>query len=495
MSLPPSHAAHFTPPRGCRPNRRPLLLAHSYYLRYDEKQIRKMKPYAPLGTLITAALARERGFEVELFDAMLARGVEAFEEKLDQVGPGIVGILEDNFNFLTKMCTLRMRRAALDMIAAARARGCRVVVNGSDAIDRPEVYLEAGADAVIMGEVEAAFLDVVQTWTLDPKASLHDVPGLALAHRPNGSMGAVEARKTGLRLRLDDLDALPFPAWDLVDVDEYRSAWLGAHGRLSWGMVTSRGCPYGCNWCAKPVFGRRYSQRGPANVAEELRLLRERVAPDHVWFADDIFGLTPDWIDDFAREVTLRGARTPFMMQSRVNLMTPRAVDALHEAGAEEVWLGVESGSQKILDAMDKGMEVEQARAATRTLKARGIRACWFIQLGYLGEEREDLEMTRELILAERPDEIGVSVSYPLPGTPFHETVRAQLDGRRNWEETDSLEMLFHGTYTTEFYRLVRDALHAEVEAYRSDDSPLQASWTALWDQEAEYRNSAVLGV
>jgi anaerobic magnesium-protoporphyrin IX monomethyl ester cyclase len=494
MALPSSKAVR-TPSRHTRnPRDRPLLLANSYYLRYDEKQTRKMKPYAPLGTLITAALARQRGFEVELFDAMLAPGVEAFEETLDRVRPNVVGILEDNFNFLTKMCTLRMRRAALDMIGAARSRGCRVVANGSDAVDRPELYLDAGADAVIVGEAESAFLDVVRKWNADPGASLHEVPGLALAHGGNGSVSAADVRRTALRPRLEDLDALPFPAWDLVDVEEYRRAWIGAHGRLSWGMVTSRGCPYACNWCAKPVFGRRYSQRGPANVAEELRLLRERVAPDHVWFADDIFGLTPHWISEFAREVTRRDARTPFMMQSRANLMTPGSVDALQEAGAEEVWLGVESGSQRILDAMDKSMEVEQARAATRTLKSRGIRACWFIQLGYLGEERADLEATRALILAERPDEIGVSVSYPLPGTPFHEKVHSQLNGKRNWEETDSLEMLFHGTYTTGFYRLVRDALHAEVDGYRVGEGPLDGRWDELWEEEAGHRNPAALG-
>ena len=503
MPRPPSRAPQPTS-RGTRsPDRRPLLLAHSYYLRYDEKQTRKMKPYAPLGTLVTAALARERGFEVELFDAMLAPGVEAFEEKLDRVRPDIVGILEDNFNFLTKMCTLRMRRAALDMIVAARARGCRVVVNGSDAIDHPEVYLDAGADAVIMGEVEAAFLDVVDAWTADHDATLYEVPGLALEGtnrkqlRSLGANGTIDApgiHKTAVRPRLEDLDALPFPAWDLVDIEQYRAAWVDAHGRLSWGMVTSRGCPYGCNWCAKPVFGRRYAQRRAVSVAEELRLLRERVAPDHVWFADDIFGLTPDWIDEFAREVTARGARTPFMMQSRANLMTPRAVDALHEAGAEEVWLGVESGSQRILDAMDKSTDIEQIRQATRALKARAIRVCWFIQLGYLGEGREDLEMTRELILAERPDEIGVSVSYPLPGTPFYETVRSQLDGRRNWEETDSLEMLFQGTYTTDFYRRVRDVLHADVDAYRVGAEPLDARWAELWAEEAGHRNRAAIG-
>jgi anaerobic magnesium-protoporphyrin IX monomethyl ester cyclase len=259
-------------------------------------------------------------------------------------------------------------------------------------------------------------------------------------------------------------------------------------------MVTSRGCPYGCNWCAKPVFGRRYAQRTPAHVAEELKQLREQVAPDHVWFADDIFGLTAEWIEEFAAEVKARSARTPFMIQSRANLMTPRTVRALHEAGAEEVWLGVESGSQKILDAMEKGTTIAQVREATRTLKASGVRACWFIQLGYLGELRSDLDLTRELILEERPDEIGVSVSYPLPGTTFYETVRSQLDGKRNWEETDSLEMLFHGTYTTDFYRLVRDVLHAEVESYRLGGSPLNERWQALWDGEAAHRNPTAIG-
>jgi anaerobic magnesium-protoporphyrin IX monomethyl ester cyclase len=325
--------------------------------------------------------------------------------------------------------------------------------------------------------------------------SLGTVQGLALppAEGAAGDLAPSDVRRTGLRPRLQNLDALPFPAWDLVDVERYRAAWTGAHGRLSWNMVTSRGCPYGCNWCAKPVFGRRYSQRSPADVAEELRLLKTEVRPDHVWFADDIFGLTPAWIEAFAEQVTRRGARTPFTIQSRVNLMKPRTVAALEEAGAEEVWLGVESGSQRILDAMEKGTRIEQVREATRNLKGRGIRACWFIQLGYLGESLEDLERTRDLILEERPDEIGVSVSYPLPGTPFFDTVRSHLNGKRNWEETDDLDMLFHGTYTTAFYKWVRDLLHDEVDGYREGGGPLDERWAGLRAEEGRHRNPAVV--
>ncbi|HSJ09049.1 MAG TPA: hypothetical protein VK928_04025, partial [Longimicrobiales bacterium] len=260
-----------------------ILLAHSYYLRLDDKQARKMKPYPPLGTLITAAAVRERGGDVHLFDAMLSAGVHEFATRLDAVDPEVVGILEDNFNFLTKMCTLRMREACLEMVRLASARGCRVVVNGSDANDHPEQYIEAGATAVITGPVEPAFLELVELWAADRNASPESVAGLAWA-RPDGAL-----RLTPARAALTDLDALPLPAWDLVDVARYRNAWRSAHGRFSWNMVASRGCPYGCNWCAKPLFGRRYAQRSAASVAAEMRRLRDEVAPDHVWFADDIF--------------------------------------------------------------------------------------------------------------------------------------------------------------------------------------------------------------
>ena len=286
---------------------RPVLLAHSYFLRYDPKQSRKMKPYAPLSTLIAAALLRRNGRPFAFFDSMLSEGVDEFRDLLHAARPKVVGLLEDNFNFLTKMCTTRMRQAAFEMIAAAKSAGARVVVNGSDAIDQTAAYLHVGADAVILGEAEETFLDVTTRWSEDPDADLSGVPGLAIAG-PAAAPSSI--RRTPPRRTIKDLDALPFPAWDLIDVEQYRIAWTPAHGRLSWNVCTSRGCPYDCNWCAKPVFGRRYTQRSAANVAEELAQLRRAVAPDHVWFADDIFGITPRWIEAFAARgaVPRRGA-------------------------------------------------------------------------------------------------------------------------------------------------------------------------------------------
>jgi anaerobic magnesium-protoporphyrin IX monomethyl ester cyclase len=147
--------------------------------------------------------------------------------------------------------------------------------------------------------------------------------------------------------------------------------------------------------------------------------------------------------------------------------------------------MGVESGSQRILDAMDKGTTVDEVRAATRALRTFGVRACWFLQLGYPGERWDDVVATRDFVRGERPDDIGVSVAYPLPGTKFHAAVRDQLGARTNWEETGDLAMLFQGTYTTSFYRRLRDALHAEAQGVGDE------LWFDLGEEEASQRSHA----
>ena len=433
----------------------------------DARQVEKMRPYSPLSTLLTASLVRDSGHDVQLFDATFEPGPAAFADALDRGRPSIVILIEDNFNFLTKMCTTTRREGALAMIRAARERGCRVAVNGPDMSDNPGLYLAAGAEVVVLGEGETAMRDLVDHWARHTGSLA--IPGIVLAGREG-------LRTTPPRPALHELDTLPLPAWDLLDIDRYRRTWRRAHGAFSWNIATSRGCPYACNWCAKPSFGRRYTARSPADVVREMVALKAEIAPDHLWFTDDILGLDVAWTVAFAERVRAHDAIIPFTMQSRVNLMTERSVAALADAGAREVWLGVESGSQKILHAMDKGSDVDEARGATRLLKAHGIKACWFIQLGYPSESWEDLLATRDLIRDEAPDEIGVSVSYPLPGTKFHDRVRAQLGRRRNWKDTGELAMLFQGTFESRFYREVRDLLHAEVDTGRHDD----AAWAAL---------------
>jgi radical SAM superfamily enzyme YgiQ (UPF0313 family) len=191
--------------------------------------------------------------------------------------------------------------------------------------------------------------------------------------------------------------------------------------------------------------------------------LKARFKPNHIWFADDIFALSPKWTLAFADAVERLGAQVPFKMQSRCDLMTRDTVEALCRAGCAEVWMGAESGSQKILDAMDKGARVKDIYRARENLRSHGIRACFFLQFGYPGETWDEIEETIHMVRETRPDDVGISVSYPLPGTRFHERVSAQLGQKSNWSDSGDLAMMFRGEYSSEFYRALADALHAEV--------------------------------
>jgi len=438
------------------------LLGQSYYLRFDPKLWAAMQPYAPLGTLYAASVLREGGHHVGLFDAMLAESEAGWGEALDRVRPELAVIYEDSFNYLSKMCLLRMREAALTMIDMAVARGCTVIVSGSDATDHPTLYLDRGARFVIAGEGEATLAELVDRLDGRTTTPFTSIAGLALLDE-----GRVV--RTADRSPLGDLDALPFPAWDLVDVDAYRRRWLDRHRLFSMNVVTTRGCPYHCNWCAKPIWGQRYHSRSPDNVVRELTWLARDFRPDHVWFADDILGLTPGWLPRFADLLEAAAVRVPFKCLSRADLLLRDGeIAALRRAGCQTVWMGAESGSQAVLDAMEKGIQVEQIVDAVGRLHDAGIEVGLFLQFGYPGETRADLDRTFDLVRTCEPDDIGVSVSYPLPGTPFHERVKASLGPTRNWVDSDDLAMLYQGSFTTEFYRQLHLVLHREFRARRT---------------------------
>jgi anaerobic magnesium-protoporphyrin IX monomethyl ester cyclase len=436
-----------------------ILLAHSFFLKNDPKQVEKMLPYAPLGTLYAASLLRGRGYSVALFDAMLADGEDEFDRLLAERRPAIVALYEDQFNFLNKMCLGHSRDAGCEMSRRARAAGAQVIAAGSDASDHPEVYFGAGVQYVLTGEADHSLGELVDALAGRVARRPEEVAGLAIpdAAAPGG------LHRTPSRPSERHPDVFPLPAWDLLDVERYRAVWQRAHGHFALNMVSTRGCPFHCNWCAKPIWGQHYAMRSPASVAEEMALLKRSLKPDRIWFADDIFGLQPRWVAEFAEQVEARDASIPFKIQSRVDLMTERAVAGLARAGCAEVWLGVESGSQKVLDAMDKGTDVRLVPVARERLRQAGIRACYFLQLGYAGETFVDLMATVQLVRDTLPDDIGVSVSYPLPGTRFHQMVRTQLGGQDHWRDSDDLAMMFQGAYQTPFYRHLHRLLHKEL--------------------------------
>ncbi len=452
-----------------------LLFTHSYFYKLDSKQWRFKQPYPPLGTLQAAAVVRKEGFEVIFFDVALKKSPDEISGELKKNCPDYLVIYDDGFNYLTKMCLTVMRNAALCMAKLANQSGAKVIVCSSDSSDHYEKYLLNRVDYVVRGEGEETVTELLHC--LERKEDPINVKGLAYR-------SGEETIVTPPRSIRRNLDALPTPAWDLIDLEPYRKIWNRCHGYFSLNLATTRGCPYKCNWCAKPIYGNRYHSRSPEQVGDEIEFLLNRFQPDHFWMCDDIFGLKPGWVNRFAEVVKERNLKFKYKIQSRVDLLLEEnVVEALAMSGAETVWVGAESGSQKILDAMDKGITVEQIEAATRLLKKHQIKVAFFLQFGYSGERKQDIDASLKMVLDLVPDEIGISVSYPLPGTKFYEKVKDQLKAKQNWTDSDDLAMMYPATFSPAFYKLLHRYVHSR---YR-----IQRGWTQIKKRNFKLRTLA----
>ncbi len=430
-----------------------ILFTHSYFYRFDPKQWKSKQPYPPLGTLYGAAYLRSKGYEVSLFDTNLKKSPDEIVRVLKEEKPKYLVIFDDGFNYLTKMCLTNMREAAFRLTELGKEAGCTVIVSSSDSTDHYDMYLAKGADYIILGEAEITLGQLIDNLEKGNK-ELQNVQGLVYISNQ-------KEINTGRRDILKELDSIPMPAWDLVDINSYKNIWLENHGFFSLNIATTRGCPFKCNWCAKPIYGNRYNTRSPENVVEEIMQLINNYSVDHFWVCDDIFGLKPGWVQRFRKLVKEKNLKFTYKIQSRVDLLLEEdTIDALAESGAETVWVGAESGSQKILDAMDKGTTVEQIHSATKLLKSKGIKTAFFLQFGYPGEQKEDIQKTIDMVLELLPDDIGISVSYPLPGTVFYEKVKDELKTKANWTDSDDLAVMFRSTYSPQFYKKLHRYVH-----------------------------------
>ena len=431
-----------------------VVFSHSYYYKFDPKQWQNKTPYPPLGTLYAASYLRENGYDVGVFDANLLDDPKTIEPYIDKQSPKTFVLYDDGFNYLTKMCLTTMREAAFEMIKIAKKQHCNVVVCSSDSTDHYEKYLDAGADFVIQGEGEITLKELLDT--LEKHEDTSEIKGLIFKHEE-------EIIKNPKRTVLRDLDILPLPAWDLIDIDAYKDIWKSGGNEFTLNIATTRGCPFKCNWCAKPIYGNRYNSHSPEYITKHIKYLSETYDVNRFWMCDDIFGLKPNWVQNFNIELKKEKLSISYYIQSRVDLLLKEdTIDALAESGLKEVWVGAESGSQKILDAMDKETTVEQIYEATQLLKAKNIRVAFFIQFGYLGETKADIAKTIAMIKELAPDNIGVSVSYPLPGTPFYDKVKDDLKLKANWTDSDDLAMLFKGTYSSKYYKKLQRYVHKE---------------------------------
>jgi anaerobic magnesium-protoporphyrin IX monomethyl ester cyclase len=434
-----------------------LLLTHGYFLYEDLKELQIMKPYAPLGILYLSSHLRAKNFDVEVYDSTFGSREELFRI-LSDGPPAVLGI---SGNLMT-------RRTVLEITAAAKAAGWTVILGGPEPASYAPEYLAAGADVIVEGEGERTLEELLRG----------GAPPAGVIYR--GADGAII--RTPARALIPDLDAQPWPDRERVNIEQYLKIWREHHGTGSVSVITARGCPYHCAWCSHSTFGKTHRRRSAPAVVDEVEWIIDRYTPDMLWMADDVFTIHHGWILEYAAEMKRRGLRIPFECITRADRLNARITDTLAELGCLRVWIGSESGSQRILDAMERGVKVEQVRAAVALCRAAGIQTGMFLMFGYEGEELSDVEATVEHVKSCLPDVFLTTVSYPIKGTPYYEQVATRLVSIQDWARGSDRELKIAGRHSRRYYQFADQLLKSEMARLRTglDDGRVAAARRGL---------------
>ena len=439
-----------------------LLLTHGYFLYEDPKELQIMKPYAPLGILYLCSHLRNKGFDVDVFDTTFSNRETLFQHLRSET-PSVVGIYAN----------LMTRGNVVEILKVAREAGWKTIVGGPEPGAYALEYLQAGADFVVFGEGELTMQDLLEALRAGA-TNCSSIPGLAYLDA-DGNM-----HQTAQRSQIDDLDGQPWPARHAVDIGRYVKTWRDAHGKGSVNFITARGCPYKCRWCSHQVFGQTHRRRDPLLVVEEVESLLQTYSPDMVWVSDDVFTINHKWIREYAAEMRRRGLRIPFECISRADRLNAEMLDLLAELGCFRVWIGSESGSQRILDAMDRGVKVEQVQQAVALTRERGIESGMFLMWGYEGEELDDIEATIKHVSKTKPDIFFTTVSYPIKGTPYYQKVSDRLVQLKPWGVSSDREIKIKGRHSRTFYSYADKLLRDEVQLARLAGTPAANSDLAV---------------
>ncbi len=423
-----------------------LLLTHGYFLAEDPAERAIMRPYPPLGLLYITSHLKSRGLPVQVFDSTFRSRAE-FEREIEAQRPAIVGIY----------VTLMTRRNVLWMIQKVKATGATVVLGGPEPVNYAEEYLSRGADFIVAGEGEETLAALVAARRQGDAARYEEIDGLVFRN------AAGEIVRTRPRAQLPELDDQPFPDREAIDLEKYLAAWQTHHGVRSVSVITARGCPYTCRWCSHSVYGFSHRRRSPENVADELEMLVSRYQPDQIWYADDVFTINKRWLTRYAEELEKRKIRLPFETITREDRLDEKVIDTLAAMGCYRIWIGAESGSQRILDAMDRRTDAKRMRSMIQLLRSRGIRAGTFIMLGYDGEDWEDLDATARHLRESLPDDLLTTIAYPIKGTPYYQDVASKVVPLRPWDQGSDRDLTVKGRFTADFYGHAQHWLAGEL--------------------------------
>ncbi len=427
-----------------------ILLAHGYFLHEDPHELAVMKPYPPLGMLYVSSHLKAKDFDVGVFDSTFS-SMDNFQQIVQDQRPPIVGIYT----------TLMTKQNVLKMARFCKSLGITVVLGGPEPPHYADEYLKRGADVIIIGEGELTLEDLLPHLAQHGLNQLGEIQGIAFRD------DAGQVIRTAPRPYIQDLDAQPLPDRAAIDLPRYIQAWRDHHGIGSTSLVCARGCPYTCTWCSHSVFGETHRRRSPQNVADEVQFLIENYQPDQLWYTDDVFTINWRWLRSFRDELKIRGLHVPFECISRADRMNDEVVDILAEIGCTRLWIGSESGSQRILDAMQRRTTVEAVQQMTYKLRQRGIETGMFIMLGYEGETAEDLQQTVEHLKRANPDTFLTTVAYPIKGTRYYTDVADRIIAPGTWEGRTDRDLGVAGRHSRRYYSFATRWMVSAVNAHR----------------------------
>jgi len=403
-----------------------LLFTHAYYLSDDLKEQKIMKPYPPLGLLYVSAYLKSKNIGNDVFDTTFS-SIEKQLEFIKNKKPKVICMYT---NLMTKIEVIKL----IKTLKTEKFNFPKIVLGGPDVSYNVENYLKAGADFLVIGEGEETTFELYNA--IINNENYHNINGIAFLENN-------EVIQTNPRVKFKELDELPLPNRDAINMQNYLDTWKNNHGQSSMTISTQRGCPYTCKWCSTAVYGQSYRRRPAEQVAEEMKMLKEKFNPDALWFVDDVFTVSHKWLLAFREEVLKQDAIIPFECITRAERLNDEILDLLKEIGCFRIWIGAESGSQKIIDLMDRRVDVNVVKEAIQKTNALGMETGTFIMLGYPGETEEDITETIQYLKDANPTLYTITVAYPIKGTSLYNEVESKITSNLDWETSTDREIEF----------------------------------------------------
>ena len=427
-----------------------ILFTHAYYLSDDPKEQKIMKPYPPLGLLYVSGYLKSKNIDNTVFDTTFSSQVAQLDFILEKQ-PKVICIYT---NLMTKIEVVKL----IKILKTEAFCFPKIILGGPDVTYNVENYLKAGADFLVIGEGEETTFELYNA--IMDNGNFHQVNGIAFLENN-------QIIQTTARTKFKELDELPLPNREAINMQSYLETWKTNHGQSSMTISTQRGCPYTCKWCSTAVYGQSYRRRPANQVAEEMKMLKEQYHPDALWFVDDVFTVSHKWLIAFRDEVLKQDAVIPFECITRAERLNDEILQLLKDVGCFRIWIGAESGSQTIIDAMDRRVDVNQVKKIIQDTNAMGIETGTFIMLGYPGETEKDITETIRYLKDANPTLYTITVAYPIKGTSLYNEIAHKITQQPDWETSTDRDIDFERTYSRKYYKYAVSKVVNEVEFHK----------------------------